>query len=319
MKKVLITGISGFVGGFLAEHLLQQKKFLVHGTYASDKHTSRISSLPQAVSLHRLDLLNEKDVKKLLNQTKPDVIFHLAALSSAGDSFKHPAEHISTNAAMQIHIFEAMLQCNLIHSRVFVTSSANVYGEVRKEELPIDENTPLRPNNPYAVSKITQDFLALQYYLSYGLKTIRGRAFNHTGPRQYADFSVASFAKKIAEIEKGKRPPVLEVGNLQSRRDFTDVRDIVRAYVSLTEEGKEGDVYNIGSGKSIKLQDVLDILLSFTQVKIKVKQDRSLLRPKDITELLCDNSKLRSVINWKPEIPLEKTLKDTLDYWRNIV
>ena len=182
----------------------------------------------------------------------------------------------------------------------------------------MDENTAFRPTNTYAVSKIAQDFLGLQYYISYRLKIIRVRPFNHIGPRQSAGFVVSDFAKKIADIEKGRMDPILRVGNLQAKRDFTDVRDMVRAYNFLIEKGEFGEVYNIGSGVSYSISEILDILLSFSKIKIKVEIDHSLLRPEDAQDRLCDNKKFVELTDWKPSIPIEKSLKDTLDYWRNI-
>jgi GDP-4-dehydro-6-deoxy-D-mannose reductase len=200
-----------------------------------------------------------------------------------------------------------------------VVASAEVYGCVKKEDLPIDEETPLNPTNPYAVSKLTQDFLGLQYHLSYGLKTLRVRPFNHVGPRQSPNFVVSTFAQKIVEIEKGKREPVLPVGNLQAKRDFTDVRDVVKVYSLLMEKGEFGEVYNIGSGVSYKIAEILEKLLSISKVKITVKVDKSLFRPIDDPDLVCDVTKVTKLTGWRPEIPIEKTLKDTLDYWRNII
>lgn len=178
---------------------------------------------------------------------------------------------------------------------------------------------PANPNNPYSLSKLFQDELGLQYFMSYKMDIIRARPFNHIGPRQSPYFAVPTFAKKIAEIEKGKNPPVIKVGNLDTKRDFTDVRDMVRAYALLMEKGQAGDVYNIGSGNSYLIKDVLDMLISLSTVKIEIQQDPSLLRPTDNPELRADSSKIHNLTGWKPEINLEQSLKDTLDYYRNIV
>lgn len=176
-----------------------------------------------------------------------------------------------------------------------------------------------KPVNPYAVSKVAQDLLGLQYFLSNKIKTIRVRPFNHIGPRQSPAFVASGFAKKIAEIEKNKKEPILTVGNLDAKRDFTDVRDMVKAYLGVLENGQIGDVYNIGSGKSYQISEILNILLSFSQVKIEVKQDPLLLRPSDVPDIVSDNSKIKKIMDWSPSISIDKTLKDTLDYWRNIV
>ena len=199
-----------------------------------------------------------------------------------------------------------------------IISSAEVYGIVKKDDLPINEETPFNPSNPYAVSKVACDLLALQYFNSMRLDVVRLRPFNHTGPGQPPDFVVPAFAKKIAEIEKGKLDK-LTVGNLESKRDFTDVRDMVEGYFLISENGLSGDVYNMGSGKSHKISEILDILMSYSTAKIKIEEDKSLMMPSDNPDLVCDNSKIASLIGWKPQIPLEQTLKETLDYWRSVV
>jgi GDP-4-dehydro-6-deoxy-D-mannose reductase len=318
-KKILITGASGFVGSHLVDHLALDSNNLLFGTHFSKSGSKNLDENKQKIQLLEVDLRNEDEVYDLVDKVKPDIIYHLAAFTSAADSFKSPKETVLNNIACQINIFEAMRRSGLLNSKTLVVASAEVYGSVKKEDLPIDEETSLNPTNPYAVSKLAQDFLGRQYFLSYGLKTVRVRPFNHVGPRQAPIFVVSSFAQKIVEIEKGKREPVLPVGNLQAKRDFTDVRDVVKAYVSLMEKGELGEVYNIGSGTSYKIADILDKLLSFSSAKITVKVDKSLFRPIDDPELVCDATKLNRLTGWKPEIAIEKTLKDTLDYWRDII
>ncbi len=319
MKKVLITGISGFAGSYLAEFLLSKKKYSVSGTYLLEESERNISWLKKNIKLIKVDLTKIKGVNDLIRSINPDYVFHLAALTSPAVSFKNPLITIENNIAAEMNLLSAVLDHNLFNTRVLIVSSAEVYGLVRKENLPIDENTQLMPASPYAVSKIAQDFLGLYYFLSHNLKIIRVRPFNHIGPRQSPNFVVAAFSRKIAEIEKGKVEPVIAVGNLEAKRDLTDVRDMVNAYVLAIEKGKFGDVYNIGSEKSYKISEILDKLLKLSKVKIKVRVDQDLLRPVDIPELLCDATKFRRLTNWKPQIPIDFTLKDTLDYWRRIV
>lgn len=313
-KKILITGASGFVGSHLVDSLSSDPNNLLFGTTLSENQSKNADKL----KWFKVDLTDEKAVYSLIEEVKPDIIYHLAAFTSVADSFSSPKETILNNIACQINILEAMKKSNLLESKTLIVSSAEVYGSVSSQELPINEEAPLNPTNPYAVSKLTQDFLGRQYFLAYGLKTVRVRPFNHVGPRQSPNFVVATFAKKIAEIEKGKREPVLTVGNLEAKRDFTDVRDVVKAYELLMEKGNSGDVYNIGSGVAYKISDILDRLLALTTVKIKIEVDKSLFRPIDDPELVCNPTKIQS-LGWKSEITIEQTLKDTLDYWRNII
>ena len=319
MKNILITGISGFAGSFLVEYLLSQNKGKISGTYLEEASLGNIENVKTKVNLFKLNLTEEKKVFDTLREAKPDFIFHLAALTSPKASFDNPFETIQNNVKAQLNLLEAVRKLKLLNTRLLITSSPEVYGIVEKKDLPIDEDTKLMPASPYAVSKITQDFLALQYFLSYGIKVIRIRPFNHIGPRQSPSFVISAFAKKIAEIEKGKTDDVLFVGNLGSKRDFTDVRDMVAAYGLAVEKCRWGEVYNIGSGKSYTISQVLDKMLSLSRKKIKIRVDESLIRPSDNPDLLCDRTKFTNLTGWKPEILIDKTLKDTLDYWRNII
>ena len=318
-RKVFITGISGFAGSHLAEYLVSRGNCDIIGTYLSKDSLDNLARVKDAISLVKVNLTNEEKVFDLIESLRPDFIFHLAALPSTADSFKIPAPTIENNVVAELNLLSAIKDSNLLNTKILIVSSAEIYGLVKKEDLPIDEETKLMPTSPYAVSKITQDFLGLQYCLSYNLKIIRVRPFNHIGPRQSPNFVVADFAKDISEIEKGKRKPILHVGNLESKRDFTDVRDMVRAYTIALEKGKFGEVYNIGSGVSYRISDILRKLILLSKAKITILSDKSLFRPIDNPELVCDASKFKRLTNWKPEIRLSTTLKDTLDYWRSIV
>lgn len=311
MPKAFVTGINGFVGTHLNNYLIK-KGYEVFGTVKPGSGDSSSDRRP-------VDILDFEGVKTFINDVEPDFVFHLAALTSPSESFKNPQETITNNIGGQVNILEALKDLKLLNTKILIVSSAEVYGAVDKKHLPTNEDAPLKPRSPYAVTKIAQDFLGLQYFLSHKIKCIRVRPFNHIGPHQAPFFSVPSFAKQIAEIEKGLKEPVLEVGNLDSRRDFTDVRDVVRAYELLMEKGEIGEVYNIGSGKSHKIEDILNQLLSMSNVNIIVKKDPDLMRPADIPELLCDHSRLHKATGWKSEIDINTSLKDTLDYWRNIV
>lgn len=316
MKKAFITGISGFAGSFLADLLLTEG-LEVHGTHISPD-TKNIEQIHDRVHLHRVDLLEKEKVQKCISEVQPDMVYHLAALTSPAESFSNPEAVFINNVTAQIHLLEA-LRLSANTPRIMIISSAEVYGIVNSSDLPISETVELRPGSPYAVSKIAQDYLGLQYFLSYGMDIIRVRPFNHIGPRQSASFVVSSFAKQIAEAEKSKNGKEILVGNLDAKRDFTDVRDMVRAYSILAQKGKSGEVYNIGSGLSYKISDILGKLVSLSYEKIETKIDPSRMRPSDVPDIRSDNTKIKNETNWEPSIPLDQTLKDTLDYWRDNV
>jgi len=311
MAKVFITGINGFVG----KHLIKE--------YPNDEifglvKTSTDENLGENVKKFQGDILDSSGIRKIIEEVKPDIIFHLAALTSPSESLKNPVETLDNNIKGQLNILEAVRNLEL-DCKTLVVSSAEIYGSVSEKDLPINENVQFLPTTPYAVSKITQDFLGYQYFKSYGVKSIRVRPFNHIGPGQAPMFVVSAFAKQIAMIEKGQQEPVMKVGNLTPKRDFTDVRDVARAYKLLMEKGEIGEVYNIGSGKSYGINEILNILISFSTEKIEVREDPSLVRKVDVKELRCDYTKLKNDTSWEPEIEIEKSLKDTLDYWRNIL
>jgi len=315
--KVLITGITGFAGSHLADYCLS-KGVEVFGIKRWRSRTENIDHIIEKIHLLEGDVRDATSISEVLGKIRPDYIFHLAAQSFVPTSWKAPAETLTTNIIGELHIFEAMRELGL-SARIQIAGSSEEYGMVYENEVPITENNPLRPLSPYGVSKVTQDLLGYQYNQSYGMNIIRTRAFNHEGPKRGDVFVSSNFAKQIAEIEKGLKKPVLKVGNLEAKRDFTDVRDVVRAYWLVLEKGEPGEVYNIASGKAMKIKELLDTLLKMTDVKIKVEQDPARMRPSDVPILLGDSSKLRERTGWKPEISFEKTLKDTLDYWRERV
>ena len=317
--RVLVTGITGFAGSHLADYILtNHPQVKVFGTIRWRSRRENIHHLEDKIELLEADLKDIVSLKKCLAEVKPDRIFHLAAQSFVPTSWKCPAETFAINALGQINLFEAVLSLNL-SPKIHVAGSSEEYGFVHPHELPMKETNPLRPLSPYAVSKVAQDLLAWQYFKSYGLRTVRTRGFNHTGPRRGEVFICSNFAYQIAEIEKGKRKPIIKVGNLEAKRDFSDVRDIVRAYWLCLEKGKEGEVYNIGQGKAYSMKEVLDMLLSLSKVEVKVEVDPERLRPSDVPILISDSTKFRRLTGWKPEIPFEQSLQDLLDYWRERV
>jgi GDP-4-dehydro-6-deoxy-D-mannose reductase len=257
-------------------------------------------------------------VRRLLRAVRPDRIFHLAAQSYVPTSWLAPAETLAGNVLGQVNLFEALRDLGL-PARVHVAGSSEEYGLVLPQEVPIREDGPLRPLSPYGVSKVTQDLLAYQYWKSYQLHVVRTRGFNHTGPRRGEVFVTSNFARQVAEIEKGLREPVVWVGNLESIRDFTDVRDMVRAYWLALERGQAGEVYNICSGRGYSARQVLDILLGLAHVKVEVREDPARMRPSDVTLLVGDCGKFRAATAWEPTIPFEVTLKDLLEHWRKRV
>lgn len=315
--RVLITGISGFAGSHLAE-LALDKGAKVFGTIRWRSRRENIEHLGDKIELIDCDLKDSSSVRNCLLRSKPDFIFHLAAQSFVPTSWHAPAETLLTNIIGQVNIFEALRDLKM-GPRIQLACSSEEYGMVYDNEIPIKETNPLRPLSPYAVSKVTQDMLGYQYFMSYGMEIVRTRAFNHTGPRRGYVFVTSNFAKQIAEIEKGKKEPVIYTGNLEAKRDFSDVRDVVRAYWLALEKGEAGEVYNIGSGRAITIKEMLDMLLSKSKVKVTMKQDPARMRPSDVELLVGDYTKIKEKTGWKPEIPLEKTLEDLLDYWRERV
>ena len=317
--RVLITGITGFAGSHLADYILTNHPDVrVFGFVRWRSRMDNIVHIQDKVELHEADIKDVISLKKALADIKPDRIFHLAAQSFVPASWRLPAETFAINAIGQINLFEALLSLKL-NPKIHIAGSSEEYGHVNPDEVPMKETNPLRPLSPYAVSKVAQDLLAYQYFKSYGMKTVRTRGFNHTGPRRGDVFVTSNFAKQIAEIEKRKKEPVIHVGNLEAKRDFTDVRDIVRAYWLAAEKGEDGEVYNVGTGKAMAMKEMLDILLSLSKAKVKIKVDPERLRPSDVPILQSDCSKFVRLTGWKPRIPLEQTFKDLLNYWRERV
>jgi len=314
--RALITGISGFVGSHLAEYLLANTRWEVAGTiYGRDDN---IRHLLDRLELYPAELSRLRVVEFVLERARPNVIFHLAAQPLIGQSFRDPWDTLANNISMQVHLLQATVNLKL-HCRILIVGSSEEYGLVCEEDLPVDEGAPLRPMNPYAVSKIAQDMLGLQYHLSHGLDTIRLRPFNHIGPRQGLGYVAPDFARQIALIEAGLEEPVVLVGNLDAERDFTDVRDVVRAYTLLATRGETGQVYNVGSGRAHPIREVLNILLSFTTVPITVERDPGHMRPSDVPRVVCDYRRLREATGWEPSFSLEQSLRDVLEYWRGQV
>ena len=318
--KALITGITGFAGSHLVDYLLEhQPQVEIFGTCRWRSPRENIAHLEDgSISLVEVDLQDYNSVHRALGKVRPDFIFHLAAQSFVPTSWNAPAATLDTNIIGQTNIFEAVRELG-IDPVIQIACSSEEYGLVYPDETPITEENPLRPLSPYAVSKVGQDFLAYQYFQSYGIKAIRTRGFNHTGPRRGEVFVTSNFASQLARIEAGQAEPVIRVGNLDAVRDFTDVRDTVRAYWLAVNKAKPGEVYNIATGDGITIRELLDRLIALTEVEVTVEPDPARMRPSDVEILIGDSSKFRKDTGWAPEIPFQKTLEDTMNYWRERV
>ena len=321
-KKVLITGITGFVGSHLAEYILANHKGIkIYGLVRWRSPKNNITAILDQINLCYGDLEDYSSLEKILGTVKPDVIFHLAAQSYVDFSFVSPLSTLQTNVMGTANLLECIKTLKskekydpIIH----ICSSSEVYGQVKEEEIPIKETNQLRPASPYAVSKVGEDMIASQYFLSWNIKTIRTRMFTHEGPRRGEVFAPSNFAKQIAAIEAGMQKPEVLVGNLNSVRTFMDVRDAVRAYWLLVNKCKPGEVYNIGGTETMTIGDMLHKLIKFSKRKnIKVKVDPNRLRPSDVTLQIPSVEKFARETGWKPKIKFDQTLKDMLDYWRD--
>lgn len=308
--KALIIGAAGFVGNYLMQH--------IHDSYDWDIAATK---LPQEAltcdyaHIYDLNILEKDAVASLLEETQPDFIFYLAAQSSVYVSWKKPDLTVDINIKGSLYLFDAIRDSGL-NPKVLLIGSGEEYGHILPSQTPVTEQTLLTPGNIYAATKACQNMFGSIYARAYGLDIIMVRAFNHIGPNQSPTFVVSDFCRQVALIEKGLQSPIIHVGNLSAQRDFTDVRDVVRAYCLLVQFGQRGETYNIGSGHAVRIQSILESILKLSEENIKVEIDEKKLRPVDVPIIEADISKLTSCIAWEPSIPLEQTLKETLDYWR---
>ncbi len=312
-SRVLITGVSGFVGKYLAEKCRScYPNAKLYGIYRSLETASA-----KADGIHPLiaDVISAQSMYEAIAQSRPDLIFHLAAQSSVAQSWKNPVETLQINAEGLLHLLEAVRQEEL-KPRVVVIGSSEQYGRVPGNENPIKEECSFKPGNPYGISKVTQDFYAFQYFVAYNLPIMRVRAFNHFGPCQAPMFVVASIARQIAMIEAGKKEAILNIGNLRARRDFLPVEDVVNAYIAVAERGHAGEAYNVGSGKSYTIGEIVEMFLRHTSFPIAVQEDITYMREADHLLMLADITRVRAHTGWEPALNMECALERTLDYWR---
>jgi len=309
MKKGLVIGAAGFVGNYLIEEMHENGMEI----YATKLPQEQFEN-PHAKVLD-LNILDKDAIVALLFEVRPDYIFHLAAQSSVGLAWKNPGLTVDVNIKGSLNVMDAIREL-YYKPRVLLIGSGEEYGHIRPGETPIREDNLLRPGNIYAATKACQNMIGNIYSKAYDLQLMMVRAFNHIGPGQAPMFVVSDFCKQVAEIEKGLKEPVMRVGNLAAKRDFTDVRDVVKAYVKLIGVGETGETYNVGSGNAMAIQDILNLIISKSEADIKVEIDPNKLRPVDVPIIEADISKIRDLTGWKPEIPLEQTIQETLDYWR---
>jgi len=316
--RILITGVSGFVGPHLASLLAGEPELELFGMRWSSSDEAAAVELPSQLQILDGDITDDTSIRAALDAARPDVVFHLAGVSSGAIAWRHPTRTFEVNALGTLRLLEEIRRREPATTCV-VASSAEVYGGADDERSPLTEDSPLRPLSPYAASKAAQDLVCAQYAAAHAMPVIRLRLFNHTGPRQPPDYVASSFACQIALIERGQQPPVIEVGNLEARRDFVDVREVVRAYWLAARHGAPGAAYNICSGRVVSVRDVLDRLLALAHCPVSVRPDPDRMRPADIPLLVGDPGRFHDATGWRATTPIEETLRDLLEWWRSQV
>ena len=318
--RVLVTGIDGFVGSHAAEHLLSIPGVEVHGTIIESAPASNIARLTGALHLHQVNILEAGNVALLLHEVCPDRVLHLAGQAFVPTSFHNPAETFQTNIFGTVAVLEgarAAVQEGRKSPSVLVVSTGEVYGSVGSAD-PVTETTPIAPTNPYAASKASADLLAQQYASSFGLDVIVARPFNHAGPRQSPLFVCSDFGRQFAQIAWKKRLPTIVVGNLEAARDFTDVRDVVRAYWMLFDADRRDIVFNVCSGRAAKIQEIVRLYEEISGIHVVTTTAPDRLRKGDIPKVVGSYERLRQATGWSPRIPFKQTLSDVFSYWYDL-
>jgi GDP-4-dehydro-6-deoxy-D-mannose reductase len=312
--RSLITGVAGFAGAHLARHLLDRGHTVAGIRYAKDR-AQLPEHLPVEVEIHEADILDEPGLTRIVSEFEPEEVFHLAAFSNPQSSWENARRTLETNIIGSHNLLQAATNTGVL-PRVLLVGSGQQYGNVPEKEQPIAEDRPQRPVTPYGVSKSAQEMLGLRFFLAEKLPVFLVRSFNHTGPGQEPSYVCSSIARQVADIEAGRREPPIRVGSLEVRRDFTDVRDVVRGYARILEDGKPADPYNLCRGEAFSIREILDTLVGLAGGDIPVEVDSSRYHAADASLVLGDNTKLRRELGWKPEIELAETLRSLLDYWR---
>jgi len=311
-RRVFITGATGFAGRHLTASLHPIENIVYGTAYPQPPH-------PEENNIFHTDLRSERDVFEAVKQAQPQWVFHLAAVSNVGSSWTRKRETLETNLMGTFHLFEALKKF-APEARVLFVSSSDIYGfsPGSEEAVPVAfaEDDPFHLSSPYALTKFSGELMAGFYSRWEGLDIVIVRPFPHTGPGQSSDFVCSDWARQVIQIERGRQEPVIRVGNLEVQRDFTDVRDAVRAYILLLQKGRKGEVYNVCRGRGVALREILEILISHASKTVRVERDPERLRKVDIPCLIGDNRKLKAETGWEPQVPLEKTLAELLDYWR---
>lgn len=326
-KRILITGITGFVGSHMAD-LLLEKGYEVWGL--KRWNLSRLRNIKHLINDPRVhlfdcDITDPVSTREVIAEIKPTHVFHFAAESFVSPSWKHPSHYMEVNYNGTVNLLEAFRQAK-INPRFHIAGSGEEYGEIHENELPITDETVLRPVNPYAVTKIAQDFIGYVYHRSYGLNVIRTRTFNHEGPRRDYVFGIPWYAYQVARIEKGLQEPVMRHGHIEDKRNFTHIRDIVEAYWLAMEKGEPGEMYVIGSDENEKIYSFREALMRLIEISnipdkkaVELIEEKKFVRPTQVPRLIGDTTKFRELTGWKPKIGFDQILEDTLNYWREFV